>query len=63
MPLINCRIHLELNWNNNCVKCGADTYPVGDNANNRETTFKVTSTKLYVPIVTLPTKDNDKTVK
>ena len=23
IPLINCRIHLELNWNNNC---GADTY-------------------------------------
>ena len=19
MPLINCKIHLELNWNNNCV--------------------------------------------
>ena len=30
----------------------------GDNANNRETTFKITSTKLYVPIVTLSTKDN-----
>ena len=26
--------------------------------NNRETTFKITSTKLYVPIVTLSTKDN-----
>ena len=37
---------------------GADTYPDGDNTNNRETTFKITSTKLYVPIVTLSTKDN-----
>ena len=37
---------------------GADTYVGGDNANNRETTFKITSTKLYVPIVTLSTKDN-----
>ena len=37
---------------------GADTYASGDNANNRETTFKITSTKLYVPIVTLSTKDN-----
>ena len=27
---------------------GADTYAGGDNANNRETTFKKTSTKLYV---------------
>ena len=37
---------------------GADTYADGDNVNNRETTFKITSTKLYVPIVTLSTKDN-----
>ena len=37
---------------------GADTYNGGDNANNRETTFKITSKKLYVPIVTLSTKDN-----
>ena len=31
-----------------------------DNAGgyDRETTFKITSTKLYVPIVTLLTKDN-----
>ena len=39
IPLINCEIHLELNWNNNCVMYGADTYVGGDNANNRETTF------------------------
>ena len=59
MPLINCKIHLELNWNNNYVMHGADTYANGDNANNRETTFKITSTKLYVPIVTL----SDKAIK
>ena len=37
---------------------GADTYNGGCYANNRETTFKITSTNLYVPIVTLSTKDN-----
>ena len=58
VPLINCKIHLELNWNNNVVMYGADTYAGGDNANVRDTTFKITSTKLYVPIVTLSTKDN-----
>ena len=58
MPLINSKIHLELNWNNNCVIYVADSYAGGDNANNRETTFKITSTKLCVPIVTLSTKDN-----
>ena len=57
-PIINCKIQLELNWNNNCVMYGADTYAGGDNANNRETTFKITSKKLFVPIVTLSTKDN-----
>ena len=30
MRLINCKIHLELNWNNNCVIYGADTYAGGD---------------------------------
>ena len=56
MPSINCKIHLELNWNNSGVMYGTDTSAGGDNANNRETTFKITSTKLYVPIVTLSTK-------
>ena len=56
MPLINCKIHLHLNWNDNCVMCGADTYAGGDN--NREATSQITSTKLYVPVVTLSTKDN-----
>ena len=58
MPLINCKNHLERNRNNSYVMYGADTYAGGDNANNRGTTFQITSTKLYVPIVTLSTKDN-----
>ena len=58
MSLINCKIHLELNWNNNCVMYGADSYAAGDNVNNRETTFQITSTKLYIPVVTSSTKDN-----
>ena len=51
MPLINCRAHLELSWTKNCVVSTA-----GDNDN--KTVFQITSTKLYVPIVTLSTKDN-----
>ena len=58
MSLINCKIHLKLNWNNACVMYGANTYAGSDNANDRETTFPITSTKLYVPVVTLSTKDN-----
>ena len=37
---------------------GADTFAGGDNVSNRETTFQIPSTKLYVPVVTLSTKDN-----
>ena len=51
MPLINCKIHLELSWTKNCVMS-----TVGNNDNKK--TFKITSTKLYVPIATLSTKDN-----
>ena len=58
MPLINCKIHLELNWKNNCVM-----YAGGDNDNNREATFQITSTKLYVPVVTLSTKENENFIK
>ena len=56
--VINSKIHLGLNWNSDCVIYGADTYAGGDNVNNRETTFQIKSTKLYVPVVTSPTKDN-----
>ena len=42
---------------------GADTCAVGDNDNNREATFQITSTKLYVPVVTLSTKDNENLTK
>ena len=40
-----------------CNAC-ADTYANGNNANNREATFQITSTKLYVPIVTSSTEHN-----
>ena len=52
LPLINCKINLELNWNKDCVM------PTND-----EATFKITNTKLYLPIVTLSSKDNAKLVK
>ena len=47
MPLINCKICLDVNWTKNCV--------ISDNIGNR--TFKITNKKLYVPIVTLSTEE------
>ena len=51
MLLINCKIHLELSWTKDFVLANT-------NANTR---FKITNTNLYVPIVTLSSKDNVKT--
>ena len=59
MPLINYKIHVELNGSNNCVMYGADTHAGGDNVNNRETVFQIAGTKLYIPIV----YKFDKTIK
>ena len=53
MSLINCKVHLELSWTKNCVMSNV----VG------VTTFKITNTKLYVPIVTSSSKNNAKLVK
>ena len=47
---INCEITLDLTWSLNHV-----IYKVG-----RATTFEVTDTKLYVPVVTLSTQGNEK---
>ena len=49
MPLINCKIHLKLNWTKDYVMSSVTGV-----------TFKITNTKLYVPIVTLSSKDNVK---
>ena len=48
MPLINCEIHLELNWIEEC-NLSRD----GDSAK-----FKIIDAKLHVATVTLSTKDN-----
>ena len=52
MPLINCKVHLELNSSKDSVM-----------STIADTKFKVTNTKLYVLIGTLSSKDNVKPVK
>ena len=56
MSLINCVINLDLNWSENCVI-------VATNVAAQATTFPITDTKLYVPVVTLSTQDNAKLLK
>ena len=51
MPLINCKIHLELNWGKDCVMSTV-----------ADTTFKIKNRKLYIPTVTISSKENAKLV-
>ena len=51
MSLINWKTNLILTWSDNCVILSTV------NA-NQGATFSITDTKLYVPVVTLPTEDN-----
>ena len=48
MPLINCKIYVELNWIEDFILSSA-----GDTAK-----FAITDTKLHVPIVSLSTKES-----
>ena len=50
MPLINCEVSLILTWSPTCVI----TNSTGQGK------FKITDGNLYVPVVTLSTKDNEK---
>ena len=57
MPLSNCAISLMLTWSEKYVliqKTSNDT---------KTTTFPITETKLYFPVVTLSTQDNAKLLK
>ena len=53
MPLINCGVELILTWSANCVI-------ISTNIANQSPTSTITEIYLYVPVVTLSTKDNAK---
>ena len=48
MPLINCKIKLNLTWKKECVFSTDDD----------EAVFIINDTKMYVPVVTLSKEDN-----
>ena len=52
IPLINCKVELSLKWYDRYLLTTANT-----------AAFKITDTKLYVPIVTLSVEDNAKLTK
>ena len=67
MALTNCEINLILTWSEKCVltsKATIDADPDADPAvaavdNPTNVTFKITNTKLYFPVVTLSTEDDN----
>ena len=60
IPLINCEVELILNWSKNCVLADMTVNAAANPAIVAPTglEFKITDTKLYVPVVTL-SKEND----
>ena len=57
MPLVNCKIDLKLRWHKDCMISSANA------AAGQVVSFMITNTKLYVPVVTLSTKDNTNLTK
>ena len=57
MQLVNCKIDLELTWHKDCMISSAE------DAANHVVSVMITDTKLYVPVVTLSTKDNTNLTK
>ena len=60
MSLINCKVELSLIWGEKCILSGIEDAAgtTGTAAN-----FKITDTKLYVPVVALLIEDNIKLTK
>ena len=55
MPLVNCKIDLELTWQKDCMISSVNA------AAGQVVSFMIANTKLYIPAVTLSTKDNELT--
>ena len=68
MSLTNCEVSLTLTWSKNCVITDETTQDADPNyipplLEIRAPTgaiFEITNTKLYLPVVTLPTEDDNK---
>ena len=65
IPLVNCKVSLASSWSATCVITSMEKRTLvagqpnrGDSPTNA--TFKITDTKLYVPVVTLSAENGSK---
>ena len=63
MSLINCKVELKLRWKKHCVLSMAGTDDGNGNNDDSIIFFTIKDTKLYVPVVTLLARDNQKLSK
>ena len=64
MLFINCEVSLTLTWSNSCVITSLEKRVIINTRKDTSATnatFKITDTKLYVPVVTL-SAESDKTL-
>ena len=62
MPLINCEVSLNLTWSERYVITSLERRKITNtrkDSSPTNATFKITDTKLYVPVVTLSAKDDN----
>ena len=62
MPLINCEVSLNLTWSERCAITSLERRKITNtrkDSSPTNATFKITDTKLYVPVVTLSAKDDN----
>ena len=57
MSLINCKIQLRLKWTKYCA---LPVTGAGTSTNSDNKMFTIKDTKLYVPVVTLSARNNQK---
>ena len=60
MILNNCKVELKLKWTKYCVLSAAGKDNESANADNANRIILLSKTQLYVPLVTLSERDNQK---
>ena len=61
MSLVTFKVALKLRWKKHCALAAAGVENADTNSNN--ITFIIKDTKLFIPVVALPTKDNQNILK